>query len=328
MSKLFLVNIDMNGNEIQNVVLQPLATAPANPTVGRIYYDTTDSMLKTYNGTAWTPVGAVVSVNGKVGVVTLTQDDVGNGSTYKRTHNDLTDALVALINGSLQRSGGTMSGNIAMGGNSITGLAAPSANTDAATKKYADDLVSGLGAVFKFKGTKATTSELPLSGNSQGDVWLVSADSSEYVWTLSAASGTAAGWEKLGVVVDLSTYAPLASPAFTGTPTAPTADSSTNNTQIATMASVHNVVDDALGYKGVRHSSDTIGTSATSATVTAYGRVICAWATQGNSGSQVMVDISIGDMSEFGYSDVVFTVASAPSSAITCHVFSVGQFQS
>ena len=95
----FLVNIDMSGNEIQNVVLQPLAAAPANPTVGRIYYDTTDSMLKTYDGTNWSAAGAVVSVNGKAGVVVLTQDDVANGSTYVRTHNDLTDALLALING-------------------------------------------------------------------------------------------------------------------------------------------------------------------------------------------------------------------------------------
>lgn len=132
MSKLFLVNIDMHGNEIQNVVLQPLATAPANPTVGRIYYDTTESMLKTYDGTQWSSVGAVISVNGKAGTVVLTQDDVANGSTYVRTHNDLTDALVTLINGALQKSGGTMSGAIAMGTNKITGLANGTAATDAA----------------------------------------------------------------------------------------------------------------------------------------------------------------------------------------------------
>lgn len=133
MSKLFLVNIDMNGNEIQNVVLQPLATAPANPTVGRIYYDTTESMLKTYDGTQWSSVGAVISVNGKAGTVVLTQDNVGDGSTYVRTHNDLTDSLLALINGALPKSGGTMSGAIAMGSNKITGLANGTAATDAAT---------------------------------------------------------------------------------------------------------------------------------------------------------------------------------------------------
>lgn len=132
MSKLFLVNIDMNGNEIDNVVIQPLAAAPANPTIGRIYYDTSEHALKTYNGSGWNQVGAVTSVNGEVGVVVLDQDDVEDGETYKRTHNDLTDELVALINGALQKSGGTMSGTIAMGSNKITGLANGTAATDAA----------------------------------------------------------------------------------------------------------------------------------------------------------------------------------------------------
>ena len=31
MSKLFLVNIDLNGNELDNAVIQPLAVAPQNP---------------------------------------------------------------------------------------------------------------------------------------------------------------------------------------------------------------------------------------------------------------------------------------------------------
>lgn len=132
MSKLFLVNIDLNGNEIDNVVLQPLASAPQNPTIGRMYYDTTDHMLKTFDGTNWSAAGAVASVNGETGVVVLTQDDIGNGTTYKQTHNDLTDALVTLINGALQKSGGTMSGAIAMGSNKITGLANGTAATDAA----------------------------------------------------------------------------------------------------------------------------------------------------------------------------------------------------
>ena len=152
MSKKFLVSIDLNGNELQNAVMQPLAAAPSNPQYGRMYVDSTDNLFKWWNGTSWVAIGAVLSVNGKVGVVTLTQDDVGDGSAYKRTHNDLTDALVTLINGALQKSGGTMSGALAMGSNAITGLAAPTNNTDAATKKYVDDSVSGLGAVFTFIG--------------------------------------------------------------------------------------------------------------------------------------------------------------------------------
>lgn len=314
MAKAFLVSINLNGNELQNAVMQPLAVAPSNPRYGQMYLDSTTNMIKLWDGAAWTAVGAVVSVNGKTGVVVLTQDDVGDGSTYKRTHNDLTDALVALINGALPKSGGTMSGNIAMGGNAITGLAAPSSNTDAATKKYADDLVAGLGAVFKFKGTKADTSSLPLSGNSQGDVWLVTADSSEYVWTLSASSGTISGWEKLGVTVDLSGYAPLASPAFTGTPTAPSWDWVTPSQII----NAYSLMEQVAKYSP-RLAYGTISTGQTSTTVSIAGAAINAFAMQG--GDIVMVDIHEGSTDpDTLMTPYTFSVASAPSSLITCYV--------
>lgn len=40
----------------------------------------------------------VQSVNAKTGAVVLTQDDIGNGTTYVRTHNDFTDAAKQQIN--------------------------------------------------------------------------------------------------------------------------------------------------------------------------------------------------------------------------------------
>lgn len=49
-----LVHINMNGNEIQNVLAQKLATAPtANVSAGRFYFNTTDNTLYVYNGTTW-----------------------------------------------------------------------------------------------------------------------------------------------------------------------------------------------------------------------------------------------------------------------------------
>lgn len=47
--------------------------------------------------------------------------------------------------------------------------------------------------------------------------------------------------------VDSESYAPKASPALTGTPTAPTASSGTNSTQIATTAFVQSAVSSAIG---------------------------------------------------------------------------------
>jgi len=48
-----LVHINMNGNEIQNVLAQKLATAPANPSAGQFYFNTTSNTLFVYNGTTW-----------------------------------------------------------------------------------------------------------------------------------------------------------------------------------------------------------------------------------------------------------------------------------
>lgn len=57
-----------------------------------------------------------------------------------------------------------------------------------------------------------------------------------------ATVATSGDYDDLTDKPDLSVYAPLASPAFTGTPTAPTAVSSTNNTQIATTAFVQTAI--------------------------------------------------------------------------------------
>ncbi len=55
MSK-FLTNIDLTGNELQNVVIQNAGTAPAaSAKLGGIYFDTSSGVnkLKYYNGSAW-----------------------------------------------------------------------------------------------------------------------------------------------------------------------------------------------------------------------------------------------------------------------------------
>lgn len=51
-----LTNYDFNKNQLLNPVIQKLATPPANPVSGQIYYDTAENRLFTYNGTEW--VGA------------------------------------------------------------------------------------------------------------------------------------------------------------------------------------------------------------------------------------------------------------------------------
>ena len=57
MAKKVLVNLDMNGNEIQNVVMQVLAAAPSNPKMGQYYYNSASKKAFQWDGSAWKPLG-------------------------------------------------------------------------------------------------------------------------------------------------------------------------------------------------------------------------------------------------------------------------------
>jgi len=77
-AKKFLVDLDLSTNELQNAVIQNLAAAsePAGEK-GRIYFDSTNNVLKVYNGSLWQSLATGGST---VDTVTLTGDVTGSGT--------------------------------------------------------------------------------------------------------------------------------------------------------------------------------------------------------------------------------------------------------
>ena len=80
----------------------------------------------------------------------------------------VTSAIQTQLDAKLDESGGTMTGNIAMGTNKITGLGTPTDAADAATKAYVDSAAQGID--WKASVRAATTEAVTLaSGLENGD---------------------------------------------------------------------------------------------------------------------------------------------------------------
>lgn len=158
--------------------------------------------LLTYNGTDWVntaaPITGVASVTGTANeitavttsgavVLTLVAPASVGAATFQKVTVDAfgrvsdvaavaTADITALVDGTyVALAGSTMTGDLAMGTHKVTGLGAPTADADAATKAYVDAVAAGLS--WKTSVKAASAGPLVLSGEQTVDgIALVTGD--------------------------------------------------------------------------------------------------------------------------------------------------------
>ena len=225
---------------------------------------------------------------------------VGTDTTQTLTNKNLTSptitgtgAIAGTFTGNLT---GNVTGNVSGTSGSTTGNAATAtALATARTFQLTGD-VEASGVTFDGTGNVSLTTVIGTGAIVNADVnssaqiaysklnltnTILDADvnaSAAIAWTKIAPSSTVSTTElgyldgvtsaiqtqldaKLATATAASTYAPLASPALTGVPTAPTAAANTNTTQIATTAYVQTEITDLIG--GAPGALDTLNELAT-----------------------------------------------------------------
>lgn len=128
MAKTFLTSIDLAGNELMNASIHNLATAPASPKIGQVYFNTGSKIPLFWDGTAWTMFGhTTAEINTIVRGTTLAGYTVGAnsslvvGDTLLGAFGKIQGQINAIPRGTVTSVGLTVPTGLSVSGSPITG---------------------------------------------------------------------------------------------------------------------------------------------------------------------------------------------------------------
>jgi hypothetical protein len=217
--------------------------------------------------------GTLPVANGGTGVTTSTGSGanvLGTSPTISAPTITGAGTIAGTFTGNIT---GNVTGNLTGTASAATLAATATALATGRTISLTGD-VTGTSASFDGTGNASITAAIAANTIENADINASAAIDWTKLGISSTVSATEIGYvdgvtsaiqtqidSKLATATASSTYAPLASPALTGVPTAPTAAANTNTTQVATTAYVQTELTDLIG--GAPGALDTLNELAT-----------------------------------------------------------------
>lgn len=160
-------DIDLAKNELKAAKIENLASDPASPTAGQVYFNTGDGRLKVYDGSAWRYASGLfsdsdIASDAAIALSKLATDPLDRANhTGTQEASTISDFDTQVQTNTLDSLAAPVA-DVDMDSNKIINLTDPTNPQDAATKAYVDASRSGLDV--KQSVRVATTADITLSG--------------------------------------------------------------------------------------------------------------------------------------------------------------------
>ena len=165
----FLTCRDTNGSIQQVGGVKVSETAPSTPVKQTLWLKPSTGTLSIYSGSSWVAVGAVTSVNGQAGAVTLTSADIGLGNVNNTT--DLNKPISTATQNALNTKADLVGGKV------------PTSQLPSL-------------AVSEYLGPAANQAAMLLLSGERGD-WCIRTDSSSTFVLVSDGGSSIGDWQEL-----------------------------------------------------------------------------------------------------------------------------------
>ena len=198
-------DIDLAKNELKAAKIENLASDPATPTAGQVYFNTSDGRLKVYDGASWRFASGLfsnadIASDAAIALSKLATDPLDRANhTGTQIASTISDFDTQVQTNTLDSLAVPVA-DLDLDDQKITNLADPVNDQDAATKAYVDASRSGLDVKQSVRA--ATTANITLSGEQTIDGVSVVAGNRVLVKDQSTGSengiyvASASGWTR------------------------------------------------------------------------------------------------------------------------------------